>query len=287
MESKLRMNQQKWRSLWRTVRHDWSFQTILVFFGIITFFPLVLIVVSSFKNNTQFYQEFWLPTLPLHLENYAVAFRRIWRFIVNSALYSGTTILCVLALSSVAGFVFARYKFPLRRLLFLAFITLIMVPGVLTLAPRFVLIRDLDLVNTPLALVVPWISGGIVLATWLMRNYFESQPPELFDAAHVDGAADWQVFLWVSIPLARPMLATVAITTLISTWNDLIWPLVTITDRQYMPLAQGLVQFSSSFETEWGPLFAGYVISSIPLLMVFAVALRQFISGLTSGAVKA
>ena len=120
-----------------------------------------------------------------------------------------------------------------------------------------------------------------------MRSYFESLPQELFDAAYVDGAADWQVFFFVSLPLARPMVATVAMTTLIATWNDLIWPLVTITDRSTMPLAQGLMQFSSSFETEWGPLFAGYVISSIPLLLVFLVAMRQFISGLTSGAVKA
>ncbi len=281
------MESKRSRSFWKNLRHDLPFQTVLLFFGIITFFPLVLVVISSFKNNTQFYQEFWLPTLPLQLHNYGTAFSRIWHYIVNSAFYSGTTIIFVMALSSITGFVFAHYRFPFKRILFLVFITLIMISGVLTLAPRFILICDLGFVNKPSALIVPWISSGIVLSTWLMRSYFEAQPGELFDAAHVDGAADWQVFLWVSVPLARPMLATVAMTTLISTWNDLIWPLVTITDRHYMPLAQGLVTFSSSFETEWGPLFAGYVISSIPLLLVFIVALRQFISGLTSGAVKA
>ena len=114
-----------------------------------------------------------------------------------------------------------------------------MVPGVLTLAPRFVLVRDLGLVNTPFALISVWVSGGLVLSTWLMRSYFESLPPELFDAAYVDGAAEWQVFIYVSVPLARPMIATVAMTTLIGTWNDLIWPLVTITDKDLMPLAQG------------------------------------------------
>jgi ABC-type glycerol-3-phosphate transport system permease component len=83
------------------------------------------------------------------------------------------------------------------------------------------------------------------------------------------------------------MLATVTITSLIATWNDLIWPLVTISDRKWMPLAQGLVQFSASFETDWGPLFAGYVIASLPLLVIFIVAMKQFISGITSGAIKA
>ena len=271
----------------RNFRHDLPFQIVLIFFGIITFFPLVLVVITSFKNNTQFYQSFWLPSFPLQVENYAVAFRRIWRYIINSTIYSSVTIVFVAILSSIAGYIFARFKFPLKLPIFLGFITLIMVPSVLTLAPRFIVVRDLGLVNTPFALIIPWVSSGLVLSTWLMRSYFESLPQELFDAAYVDGATDWQVFLFVSAPLARPMIATVAMTTLISTWNDLIWPLVTITDRPLMPLAQGLVQFSSSFETEWGPLFAGYVISSIPLLVVFVFAMRQFISGLTSGAIKA
>lgn len=268
-------------------RHDLPFQTILLIFGILTFFPLVLVVITSLKNNTQFYQSFWLPTLPFQFDNYEVAFSRIWRYILNSILYSGSTIICVATLSSIAGYVFARFKFPFKSVLFFVFITLVMVPSVLTLAPRFIMVRDFGLVNTPFALIIAWVSSGLVLSTWLMRSYFESLPQELFDAANVDGAADWQVFLYVSMPLARPMIATVAMTTLITTWNDLIWPLVTITDRATMPLAQGLMQFSSSFETEWGPLFAGYVISSLPLLFVFVFAMRQFISGLTSGAVKA
>jgi ABC-type glycerol-3-phosphate transport system permease component len=277
-------DKQNRRTHWR---HDLPFQTILILFGIATFFPLVLVVITSLKNNTQFYQNFWLPAFPLQFDNYEVAFSRIWRFILNSIIYSGSAIVGVATLSSIAGYVFARFKFPFKSIIFLGFITLVMVPSVLTLAPRFIMVRDLGLLNTPFALIIAWVSSGLVLSTWLMRTYFESLPQELFDAAHVDGAADWQVFLFVSMPLARPMIATVAMTTLIGTWNDLIWPLVTITDKDTMPLALGLMQFSSSFETDWGPLFAGYVISSIPLLIVFVFAMRQFISGLTSGAVKA
>ncbi len=268
-------------------RHDLPLQVGLLFFGVLTFFPLVIIVISSFKNNTQFYQSFWGPALPLNFVNYAIAFDRLYRPILNSIVYSSATIFFVAALSSITGFVFARYKFPGKQALFYLFISLMMVPGVLTLAPRFVLVRNLGILNQPLALIIPWTSTGLVLSTWLMRSYFESIPQALFDAAKVDGAADRQVFAQIALPLARPMLATVAITSLIATWNDLIWPLVTITSREWMPLAQGLVQFSSSFETEWGPLFAGYVIASIPLLIVFMFALRQFVSGLTAGAIKA
>ena len=271
----------------RLGNRDLPFQAVLVIFGIVTFFPLTLVVVTSLKSNTQFYHNFWLPELPFRFGNYTSAFRIIWRYIVNSVLYSGSTICLIAAIASVAGYVFARFRFPFKSVIFLGFITLIMVPGVLTLAPRFVLARDLRMLNTPFALIVIWLSGGLVLSTWLMRTHFESLPSELFDAAYVDGAAEWQVFFYVSVPLARPMIATVAMTTLIGSWNDLIWPLVTITDKSKMPLALGLMQFSSDFETDWGTLFAGYVISSIPLLCVFAVAMRQFISGLTSGLIKA
>ena len=269
----------------KNLKHDWPFQVGLALFGLVTFYPLVLIVVTSLKNNTQFYQQFWLPTLPFHFGNYLVAFERVYRYILNSMVYSSTVIVGVAVLSSICGFVFARYKFPGKQLLFLLFISLIMIPGVLTLAPKFVLVRDLNLLNQPLGLIIPWLSGGLVVSTWLMRSYFESMSQDLFDAAYIDGASDRQVFVWLAVPLARPMLATVAITSLIATWNDLIWPLVTISDRKWMPLAQGLVQFSSSFETDWGPLFAGYVIASLPLLFIFIVAMKQFISGLTSGAV--
>ncbi|MYE78521.1 MAG: carbohydrate ABC transporter permease, partial [Chloroflexi bacterium] len=247
------------RKQWRLGlgNRDLPFQAVLVCFGIVTFFPMVLVVITSLKSNTQFYHNFWLPELPFQLGNYSSAFRIIWRYIVNSVLYSGSTICLIAVIASVAGYVFARFRFPFKTVIFLAFITLIMVPGVLTLAPRFVLVRDLGMVNTPLALISVWVSGGLVLSTWLMRSYFESLPQELFDAAYVDGAAEWQVFTYVSVPLARPMIATVAMTTLIGTWNDLIWPLVTITDKSKMPLAQGLMQFSSAYETDWGTLFAG------------------------------
>ncbi len=275
------------RHRWATLRHDWPFQLGLVFFGIITFYPFVFLIVSSLKNNTQFYHEFWLPTWPLRFYNYSIAFSRIYRYILNSICYSSVTILGVAVLASVSGFVFARYQFPGKQPLFYAFISLMMVPGVLTLAPRFILVRNLGLLNHPLALILPWIAGGQVLSTWLMRTYFQSIPAELFEAARIDGASDLHVFRLVAVPLARPMLATIAISTLIGTWNDLIWPLVTISDRRWMPLAQGLVQFSSSFETEWGPLFAGYVIASLPLLVVFTFTARYFVAGLTSGAIKA
>ena len=279
--------QRRNRKTIRLGNRDLPFQAVLVAFGVVTFFPLVLVVITSLKSNTQFYHNFWLPELPFQFGNYTSAFRIIWRYILNSVIYSGSTICLIAAIASVTGYVFARFRFPFKTPLFLGFITLIMVPGVLTLAPRFVLVRDLGMVNTPFALISVWVSGGLVLSTWLMRSYFEGLPQELFDAAYVDGAAEWQVFVYVSIPLARPMIATVAMTTLISSWNDLIWPLVTITDKSQMPLAQGLMQFSSDFETDWGTLFAGYVISSVPLLCVFAVAMRQFISGLTSGSIKA
>lgn len=269
-----------------TGRRDWPLQSGLILLGTITFFPILFLVIASFKNNTQFYEQFWLPSWPPHPSNYSTAFAHLDRYIVNSIVYSSITVAGVIALASISGFVFARYTFPAKQFLFYAFISLLMVPGVLTLAPRFVLIRDLGFLNKPQALILPWIASGLVIGTWLMRNYFESIPKELFEAVRIDGGSEIDAFRMIAMPLALPMVMTVAINSLLATWDDLIWPLVTITDPDQMPLTVGLLRFSSGFETQWGTLFAGYVISAIPLLIVFVFSARQFVAGLTSGAIK-
>ena len=182
------------------------FQVGLLFFGVITFFPLVVIVNSSFKNNTQFYQSFWGPALPLHFVNYAIAFDRIYRPDPEQyrLLYPPPFSLLLRFWPASPALSLPATSFRASRCSSISLSACMMVPGVLTLAPRFVLVRNLGILNQPLALIVPWTSTGLVLSTWLMRSYFESIPQALFDAAKVDGAADRQVFAQIALPLARP-----------------------------------------------------------------------------------
>lgn len=265
---------------------QWCIVGALVLLGLATFVPLAFVFVTSFKDNTQFFHHFWTPTWPLHLENYSEAVRQLLPYILNSLFYSAATVAIVVLLTSISGFVFARYRFAGKQAIFLGFISLMMVPGILTLAPRFVLVQNLGLLNNPLAVILPWSSTSLALGTWLMRTHFESIPREIFEAVRIDGGSEIDALRYIAVPISLPMVATVAIWTLLLTWEDLIWPLVTMTDQTRMPLLVGLLGFSSSFQTQWGALFAGYVISALPLLIVFVLTSRYFVAGLTSGAGK-
>jgi ABC-type glycerol-3-phosphate transport system permease component len=166
-------------------------------------------------------------------------------------------------------------------------ISLMMVPPVLTLIPTFILVKNMGLADNLLGLILPYMASGQVIAIFIMRGFFAGLPQEIFDAALVDGASDWQIFWNIGLPLIRPVLATIAILETLVTWNDYVWPAVVLTNDQLRTLTLGLVFFQSRHVTYWGPLMAGYVIASLPLLILFLFTMRYFIEGLTTGALKA
>jgi multiple sugar transport system permease protein len=162
-----------------------------------------------------------------------------------------------------------------------------MIPGVLTLIPAFVLVRQLGLINTPWALILPWTSGGQVFGILLCRSFFATLPQDLFDSGRIDGASEFMLYTRIALPLSWPILMTLAITHLVATYNDFIWPLLTIADPAKQVVAVGLTQFTSQFGvTDWGPRMAAYTVSTIPLLILFTFGMRYYVQGLTSGAVK-
>ena len=195
----------------------------------------------------------------------------------------------VLLVASISGFIFARYDFPGREVLFFAILALLMIPGVLTLVPAFLLVKDLGLLNTYWALILPYIAGGQIFAIFILRSFIASLPEELFEATRLDGATTLQIFRFLVVPLSKPILVTIAIMNVLGTWNDYIWPLVTIPDSKLWTVSVGVVSFGSSFRglESWGPMFAGFVLASIPLVVLFLFTMRHFIAGLTSGAIKA
>jgi ABC-type glycerol-3-phosphate transport system permease component len=165
---------------------------LIVFVGL---FPFLFMLATSFKTNQQYYESWWLPTLPLHLENYARAWEQIRPYFVTSVIVAAAAIVGAVVLCSLAAFVFARYEFFGRRVLFGLVAALLMVPGISSLIPMFVLMRDLGLLNTRAVLVVPHVVGGAVLGTLLMKTFVEQLPQELFDAARVDGAGGPRMFV--------------------------------------------------------------------------------------------
>jgi ABC-type glycerol-3-phosphate transport system permease component len=272
----------------KETKHDLPIHIILILLGILTFYPFVFTIITSFKDNFQFVHNFWGVTWPLHLSNYKDAWSRISRYILNSGIVTTSSVFGVLLVASISAFTFARFNFPGRDLLFFAILSLLMIPGILTLVPSFLLVKRLGLLNTYWALILPYISGGQVFGIFILRSFIASLPEELFESARVDGASTLQTFFSIAIPLSKPILVTVAIMNILGTWNDYVWPLVTIPDGRLWTITVGIVSFSSQYSglEMWGPMFAGYVIASIPLIILFFFTMRYFIAGLTSGALK-
>lgn len=270
------------------VRHDIPLHFILIILGILTFYPFVFTIITSFKSSSQFTHNFWGLMLPLNPVNYKDAWIRVSPYIFNSLVVTLVTVTGVLFISSISGFVFARYRFPGREFLFLIILALLMIPGILTLVPAFILVKNLGLLGTRWALIVPYIAGGQVFAIFILRSFMASLPNELFEAAKVDGAKTLQMYYHIALPMSMPILVTIAIMNILSTWNDYVWPLVTLPKSKLWTITIGIVSFGSQYLglENYGPMFAGYVIASLPLIILFFFTMRYFIQGLSSGALK-
>ena len=259
---------------------------IIVVLSMIAFvglFPFLFMLVTSFKTNQQYFDSFWRPAWPLNLANYAEAWTQIRPYFITTVIVAAGSTVGALLLCTVSAFVLARYQFPGRRLLFGLIALLLMVPGIASLIPSFVLMQQLDLLNTRLVLMIPHVVGGAVLGTLLMRTFVAQLPSEYFDAALVDGASAPQIFGRIVIPLCLPIVGTIALVTLIGVWNDFFWPLLTVTRNDLRTMSAGLEFFNGQNGTNYGPLFAGYALASLPLLFLFVFMSKYFLAGLSGG----
>ncbi len=260
----------------------------LLVLAILTFLPLIVMLFISGKDLSQYYHAQFTFTLPWHWENYSTAWASIANPMKISLIVSGASCAGVLVFSCIGGFVFARYNFPGKEILWYAVLALLMVPAVLTLIPSFILVKQLGLLNTLWALILPYIAGGQVFGMFLLRSFFAGLPEELFESARIDGAGDLTMLWRIAIPLSGGILGTLAVLNIVGTWNDLVWPDVTLSDDNLQTLVIGLWHFNQSFynQQQWGPLMAGYVLASLPLIIMFAFTSRLFVKGLGSGAIK-
>jgi len=230
-------------------------------------------------------QSWWF-SLPLKLENYAETWGLVHRYITNSLVVCALTAVVMLSLSCLAAFVFARFKFPGRSFLFYSILSLLMVPGVLMLVPTFLLVSKLKLINTYWVLLLPYIAGSQVMAIFILRGFFASIPEEFFEAARIDGASNLQLLRHVILPLSKPIIGTLAVLNVLGTWNNFLWPQVTITNPSLSMITNGMYQFHSQYSVNYGKMFSGYMISAIPILILILFTMRTFMKGMTSGAFK-
>ncbi|MFI7445307.1 carbohydrate ABC transporter permease [Nonomuraea indica] len=212
--------------------------------------------------------------------NFVDVFRSVplARQFVNTAVVTAAVTAGQLLLCSLAAFAFARLRFPLRGILFMAFLAVLMVPGELFLIPRYEIMQGLGWLNTLQALIAPGVFGAF--GTFMLRQFFLSLPKELDEAAAIDGANPLQIYWHILLPLVRPGLLALGMLTVMWSWSSLLWPLVVNTDPEMMTLSAGLASLRGQFLTNYPILFAGSVVASLPVIVLFVVMQRQLIAGI-------
>ncbi len=252
----------------------------------LVFLPFYVMLVVSFKDNKQFYNQTWLPTWPLHWGNWAEAWDTVGVYIANSVFLAVTATLVTLVVGVLSAYVFGRYRVPFGELFWAGLIILMLMPGVAHLIPLFNLMRRLDLLNSLLGLSIVSAAGGQVFCLYVLRNFIEDMPKEFFECARIDGASHLQQVIHVVIPQSGGIISALAIMGFVGAWNSFILPLITIRDTELLPLAVGLYRLQGAYVKQWGPLMAAYFISAVPLVILFAFTMRFFIRGITEGAIK-
>jgi len=286
------------RRPWRSWLPFSPWHLLLMPLALVFVLPLVQMILTSLMDDgeiNRFPPRFW----PSHISfgagtaglagaagGYVGLFTEtpVLHWLLNSTIVSTISVVSHLVLCSMAGYGFARLRFHGRQVSFFLLLGTIMIPVQLLLVPTYVMFARLGLIDTLAAAFVPWLASAFGI--FLMRQFFLSLPSELEDAARIDGCSTFGVFWRIVLPLAKPALATLTVFTLLGAWNDLVWPLIAINDESHFTIQLGLANFQGTRRTQWSLLMSGNVLATMPLVLVFLVAQRQFIATMTFSGLK-
>lgn len=270
------------------VRTAWPSHLVIWGFLLIELFPLYLMFQVSFKDNASFIDNLWLPTSPAtwNWANWDFGLRLIGPYIANTVFVATTGTIGTLGFAICGAYFFARCKMPFAEALWTAFLLLMLLPGVTNIVPLFTQLKDLNLLNSLWALVIVGIASAQIFNIFVLRHFIEDLPKDLFEAAEMDGAGHLQRIWHIVIPMSAPIIGTLFILTFLAKWNDILLPLIVLRDKELFTMGVGLFYLDGEYTKQWGQVMAAYFISAIPLIIVFLFAMRFFVKGLSSGAVK-
>ncbi|MBW6424348.1 carbohydrate ABC transporter permease [Rhizobium sp. XQZ8] len=265
-----------------------SIQALLVLNALIMLYPLVVMVLSSFKKNAEiFTAPFALPE-SFGFDN----LQKVWdqtnfvRYMLNSLGVTAASIVLILVFGTMAAYAIARYEFRWSGAVLMFFISGMTIPLKLAIIPLFIQLDTLHLVDTYAGLVLVYVAMGLPSAVFIMTGFLRTLPRELEESARIDGANELLIMLKIMLPLARPAMVIVAIQNAVPIWNDFFFPLILITSDDLKTLPQGLTVFIGEFTTDWGVMFTGLTLAALPITLLYIVLSKQFIAGITQGAVK-
>jgi multiple sugar transport system permease protein len=264
-----------------------SGRALLILIALTMLLPFLWMVSTAFMSELEVYRfppEF-VPS-ELRWSNFpeALSLQPFGRFFLNTVIVAAASVVGQLVFCSMAAYAFARLKFRWRNKIFAAYLATMMIPGIVTVIPAFLLVTKFGWINTYWALFTPTLSS--VWGIFLLRQFFQTIPRDLEDAARIDGASEFAVFWKVVVPLSKPALATLAIFAFMGSWKDFLWPLLVTNRVDMRTLEVGIANFSTLYATDWPHQMAAAVIVMMPIVLVFLLTQKYFVKGITLTGLK-
>jgi raffinose/stachyose/melibiose transport system permease protein len=260
----------------------------LLLLALVFFFPLIWMVMSSFKTNSAIFSAPFSPPDSIDFSKWAEAWTvgNLGQYAINSAIVTVASVVLILLLGAAAAYALSRFRFRGRGLVLGLFALGLILPLQSYFIAQSSIFTQLGITDTRVALIIPYTAMGLSLAIYLLKVYLDALPGELFEAAKIDGASDRQMFATVAMPLLRPGLATVAIFSALAAWNEFLLALLYIQDDTLKTIPTGLLAFSTRYVTDYSLLFSALSIVTIPMIVIYVVFNRQIVAGITAGSVK-
>ncbi|WP_411730403.1 carbohydrate ABC transporter permease [Peribacillus sp. CSMR9] len=264
----------------------------LVYSGLIAYFlavayPLLWMVISSFKSTEEIFSHSWSLPHRWLFENYVTAWNSgISSYFLNSVMVTGMTCILTVLVSALGAYGLSRFDFRGKAFILVICLGGLMLSPQVSLIPLYNIIQKLGIYNTHWALILPYVAYRIPLTILLIRAYFLSIPGELEEAARLDGCTNLGILFRIFIPMSKPILLTTAILTAYYTWNEFMFAIIFIDDDSLRTIPAGLMQFRDALQTDWGVLLSGLTISAAPIVILFLFMQKYFIRGIASGSVK-
>lgn len=261
---------------------------VLAVFAILNLYPIVWMIMNSFKTEKEIALNPLAPPTKLVLDNYVKAWQtaQMGRYMLNSLIVSTVATLITVMAGAFAAYFISRFRFRGRDMVYTLFIFGMLIPVHSMLIPLFIIMRKIDLLNRYWALIFPYIAFNLPLTIYLMVSYMSALPREVEEAALIDGAGTLRIFASIIIPMSGPIVATCGILNFINNWNEFVFALVLINNPDLKTLPLGLANFVGQYVTSYGPQMAGITIVMLPIIIVYLLLEKYVVSGMTAGAVK-
>ncbi|MCF1741973.1 carbohydrate ABC transporter permease [Paradevosia shaoguanensis] len=266
-----------------SVRMVWMLVTLVL--AAMTIFPLLYMLAIAFKGPTEVFKSNLIPDKPT-FDNFIYVLTEVpfWRYLLNTFFVSAVVTVIALFFHTMAGYALARLRFPGREAIFLAMFSTFLVSLPVIIVPLFILVRSMGMLNSYAGLIVPSIFNAFGI--FLLRQYYLSLPRELEEAAVIDGAGYWRIYLSVILPLSRPIIAALAILFFLANWNAFLWPLTVAADPNLWVVQVAIANFKSQYAASWNYTMAASTIVALPMLILFLIFQRQIMESIKTSGLK-